>query len=63
MTPLMNSDEVAAVVGIPPRTLDQWAYRKVGPPYVKVGRHRRYRAEAVERWLDAQTVAAGGDAA
>jgi hypothetical protein len=37
------------------RTLDQWAYRGVGPPYVRVGKHRRYRPADVEHWLDEQT--------
>jgi hypothetical protein len=37
------------------RTLDQWAYRGVGPRFVKVGRYRRYRPEDVEVWIDQQT--------
>jgi predicted DNA-binding transcriptional regulator AlpA len=52
---LMGSPEVSRWVGIPERTLDQWAYRKTGPAYIKVGRHRRYRPSDVERWLDEQT--------
>ncbi len=43
------------------RTLDQWAYLGKGPAFVKVGRHRRYRTEDVERWLEANR--RGGDAA
>ncbi len=62
MTNLLTSEELAAMLGgIPVRTLDQWAYRKVGPSYVKCGRHRRYRPQDVERWLDSQT--RGGTAA
>ena len=37
------------------RTLDQWAYRGVGPPYIKVGRHRRYDPDEVRRWLRPST--------
>ena len=58
---LIGSVEVSDWIGIPERTLDQWAYCKTGPAYIKVGRHRRYRPSVVERWLDAQT--RGGDAA
>ncbi len=62
MTNLLTSEELAAMLGgIPVRTLDQWAYRKVGPSYVRCGRHRGYRIQDVERWLDSQT--RGGTAA
>jgi DNA-binding transcriptional MerR regulator len=54
--PLWDSREVGEHLGgIPIGTLDQWAYKGVGPAYIKVGRHRRYRPEDVEAWLDAQT--------
>jgi hypothetical protein len=42
-----------------PRTLDNWAWRGVGPRYIKVGRHRRYDPAEVQRWLDGQTI--GGE--
>lgn len=58
MTPLADSIAIAEFLGVPLRTLDQWAYRRTGPPFVKVGRHRRYRWEAVHAWLDSQTVTA-----
>ncbi len=55
--PLATSAEVAEHLGVPLGTLKQWAYRKVGPKYVKVGRHRRYRWSDIEKWLDQQTKA------
>ena len=51
---LMSTKEVADDLGIPERTLGQWAYLGRGPAYMKVGRHRRYRREDVTAWLDAQ---------
>ena len=37
---------------------EAWAERSrwdgSGPPYVKLGRHVRYRREAVEAWLEQQ---------
>ena len=60
-SPILDSNELAAELKVPPRTLDQWAYRRVGPDYIKIGKHRRYRRVDVERWLDAHTT--GGDAA
>ena len=60
-SPLLDSAHTAQLLNIPPRTLDQWSYRGIGPQFFKVGRHRRYRQEDVESWLDAQRK--GGDAA
>lgn len=51
---LATSAEVAEYLGVPPRTLDQWAYRGTGPRFSKVGRHRRYRWSDLEKWLDDQ---------
>ncbi len=51
---LMTSADVSAMLEVPLSTLDQWAYRSVGPVYYKVGKHRRYRLEDVQRWLDGQ---------
>jgi predicted site-specific integrase-resolvase len=50
----MNEQEVAEVLGRPPRTLRQWRYLGVGPKYLKVGATVRYRARDIEKWLEAQ---------
>lgn len=54
--PLAKSPEVAEFLGVPPRTLDTWAYQGTGPRFAKVGRFRRYRWADVEAWLDAKSV-------
>lgn len=59
-TGLATSSEVAAYLGVPPRTLDQWAYLGRGPRYSRVGRHRRYRWSDVEKYLDEKAVVSGG---
>jgi hypothetical protein len=51
---LLSTDEVAEVLGRPPRTLRQWRYLGVGPRYLKVGAAVRYRPGDVEEWLRAQ---------
>jgi hypothetical protein len=51
MQRLMDSNELSELIVVPPRTLDSWAYRGIGPAYVRVGKYRRYRVEDVERWL------------
>jgi DNA-binding transcriptional MerR regulator len=53
--PLLDSQHVHEYLGVPVGTLNAWAYRGVGPPFIKVGRHRRYRLKDIENWLDRQT--------
>jgi predicted DNA-binding transcriptional regulator AlpA len=59
----IGPSDLTAEIGIPETTLAQWRYLKKGPPYIKVGRHVRYRQSDVERWLEEQTVITGDDAA
>jgi predicted DNA-binding transcriptional regulator AlpA len=42
-----------------PRTLEDWRYRRTGPPYMRVGGQIRYRRADVDAWLATQTVAVG----
>jgi excisionase family DNA binding protein len=46
----MTPDEVAERLRVPRATLYAWRYRGIGPAAVRVGRHLRYRIEAVEQW-------------
>jgi excisionase family DNA binding protein len=52
---LVTPDEFAAELGIPVKTLAEWRSRGIGPAYVKVGRHVRYRREAIDEWEAGQT--------
>lgn len=54
MEKLLSTEDVAEVIGRPPRTLRQWRYLGIGPKYLKVGATVRYRARDVEAWLRAQ---------
>jgi excisionase family DNA binding protein len=47
----MTPDEVATLLRVPKGTLYGWRYKGIGPPASRVGRHLRYRREAVERWM------------
>jgi predicted DNA-binding transcriptional regulator AlpA len=53
--PLVPPPELATELGVPVKTLAEWRSRGLGPSYVRVGRHVRYRREAINLWLDAQT--------
>ncbi|MGP8064525.1 MAG: helix-turn-helix transcriptional regulator [Acidimicrobiales bacterium] len=43
--------EVSGEIQIPVRTLYAWRHRGIGPEAVRLGRHLRYRREAVDSWL------------
>ncbi len=56
MTELLTQHTLAEHLGVPEGTLTDWRYRRIGPAYIRVGKHVRYSREAVEAWLNAQTV-------
>jgi excisionase family DNA binding protein len=49
---LMSLTDVSEMLGIPVHTLYRWRYMGDGPIGYRVGRHVRYRREAVEAWLE-----------
>jgi excisionase family DNA binding protein len=52
---MVTPTELATELGIPVKTLAEWRSRGLGPAYVKVGRHVRYRREAIDDWEAGQT--------
>ena len=49
---LLSSRAVADYLDIPTGTLANWRYQGRGPAYVRIGRHVRYRAEDIARWIE-----------
>ena len=52
-TRLLDRAGVAREYGLNIRTLEGWALRGGGPPYVKLGRRCYYRREDLEAWFAA----------
>lgn len=48
--------ELSELLKIPEPTLTHWRYQGIGPAYLKVGKHVRYRESDVTAWLEAQRV-------
>jgi excisionase family DNA binding protein len=49
--PLLSAEQVGELLGVP----RSWVWeqsRKGRIPTVKLGRYRRYRREAIERWIE-----------
>jgi excisionase family DNA binding protein len=51
---LLRPMEVAEILGVPQSTLYAWRYRGDGPPAIRVGKHLRYLAAALNEWLNDQ---------
>lgn len=51
---LLTPPDLAAELGLPLQTLATWRARGLGPTYLKVGRHVRYRRGDITEWLDLQ---------
>lgn len=50
---LMTPDEAAAELGVTKRVLMD-SYRRWGIPYLKVGKHVRFRTRDLHNWVDAR---------
>lgn len=59
--PLASRGEVAAYLGVPATTLDQWASNGTGPAYIRVGRYAKYRWSDVDAWIESQRVFPEGE--
>lgn len=46
--------EIADIIKVPERTLEDWRFNHVGPPYMKLGRHVRYDLAEVFAWAREQ---------
>ena len=58
---LLDERQLSAEWQIPQRTLTMWRYRKIGPPYVKLGAQTvRYRRADVDAWRDSRIVQTAG---
>ena len=58
---LLNTDQMAAYLGIKPIYARQMRLSGKGPAFVKIGNHVRYRLTAIEEWLDGKTVRSTSD--
>ena len=46
--------EIADIIKVPERTLEDWRLNHVGPPYMNLGRHVRYDLSEVFAWAREQ---------
>ena len=47
----LSTEDLATYLGLSKSTIHQWCHEGTGPPFFKIGIHRRFRMEDVEAWL------------
>jgi excisionase family DNA binding protein len=47
----LTAREVAELLRLPLRTVEDWRLTRTGPPYVKLGRHVRYDRDELHEWI------------
>lgn len=57
--PLATSREISEYLNVRPQTMDAWASRGGGPPFIKLDGRRRYDWDDLAAWLEARKVDKG----
>lgn len=47
----LTAQEVARILRVTPAALRQWRYKRVGPPWIRLGKLVRYRRSDLTAWL------------
>ena len=52
LEPLLSVEELAALCGVPPKTVHRWLLAGTAPRSLRVGKYRRFRRSDVAAWWD-----------
>ena len=52
----LSPKQVETMFNLPVTSLEKWRSLKMGPPYMKCGKHIRYNPEEVEKWMEKQRI-------
>lgn len=58
MNPLLKTKDVAEILGLDPKTIQNWRYLQVGPPFVRHRGRVYYRPADVQAYIEALPLAA-----
>lgn len=53
---LMGEEFAAPYLSVAVQTLRNWRWRRIGPPYVKMGRAIRYRVSDLDAYIEANRI-------
>ena len=51
----LTTEQAAEIAQLSPGTLENWRYRRHGPPWTKLGGAVRYDEAKLHEWIEAQT--------
>jgi Helix-turn-helix domain len=58
---LLTQERAAALLGVAPRTLENYRARRIGPPIITISRRCvRYRLADLEAWIASKAIAGEG---
>lgn len=60
MSPLLTEQELAEYLKVHVRTLWEWRRNGKGPPFVMIGKRRRYRLSDIEAYAERMRKSPGG---
>lgn len=63
MDRLLTQDEAATILGITLYKLKAMRWKRIGPPFIKIGKDVRYDLEALKDYLDERTIETKNDLA
>ncbi|TSD62415.1 helix-turn-helix domain-containing protein [Aeromicrobium piscarium] len=49
---ILTPEQVAALLQVSPRTIEEWRRTRIGPPWRRMGRHVRYLRREVLVWFE-----------
>lgn len=55
----LSEKALAKIWSIAPKTLQKWRWKKIGPPYVKIGIAVRYVPESIRKFEEERTCLTG----
>jgi len=56
---LLTETQAAKRLGLSVKTLQSWRYRRLGPPYIRLGGAVRYVPADLDAWIEAGRVTPG----
>jgi len=51
---LLSPKQVSERLGVAENTLADWRWKRIGPPFTKIGKFAKYIEEHFERWVEQQ---------
>lgn len=51
LSDMLDDDQLAVELGVTTRTVQRWRARRIGPPFIRIGRRILTRRDAARQWM------------